>query len=48
VVAEPSHRDAAQRERGRVVAQGDPVQGAKRVTGSEGARGGGDQGVHRR
>ena len=47
VLAELGHGDAAQRQRRRVVAQGDPLEGAERVAGGEGARGGGDQGVHR-
>jgi hypothetical protein len=46
VLAELSHGDAAQGQRRRVVAQGDPLKGAERVAGGEGARGGGDQGVH--
>ncbi len=46
VLAELGHGDAAQRERRRVVAQGDALEGAERVAGGEGARGGGDQGVH--
>ena len=47
VLAELGHGDAAQRERRRVFAQGDALEGAERVPGDEGARGGGDQGVHR-
>ena len=47
VLAELGHGDAAQGERRRVVAQGDALEGAERVAGDEGARGGGDQGVHR-
>ena len=37
------HRDAAQRQRGRSVAQGDAVQGAERIAGLQRARGGRDQ-----
>ncbi len=47
VLAELRHRDAAQRERRRIVAQRDALQRAERVTDHERARGGGDQGVHR-
>ena len=43
VLAELGHRDAAQRERRRVVAQGDALERAERVAGDEGAPGGGDQ-----
>jgi hypothetical protein len=46
VLAELRHGDAAQGQRRRVVAQGDPLESAERVAGSEGARGGRDQGVH--
>ena len=46
MLAELGHRDAAQGQRRRVVAQGDPLEGAERVAGGERARGGGDQGVH--
>ena len=46
VLAELGHGDAAQGQRRRVVAQRDPLEGAERVAGGEGARGGGDQGVH--
>jgi hypothetical protein len=46
VLAEPGHGNAAQRQRRRVVAQGDMLEGAERVAGGKGARGGGDQGVH--
>ena len=46
VLAELGHGDAAQGQRRRVVAQGDALEGAERVAGGEGARGGGDQGVH--
>jgi predicted dithiol-disulfide oxidoreductase (DUF899 family) len=41
------HRDAAQRERRRVLAKGDPVQGAERIARRERAGGGRDQGIHR-
>jgi len=43
VLAELGHGDAAQRQRRRVVAQGDALEGAERIAGSEGPRGGGDQ-----
>jgi hypothetical protein len=46
-IAELRHRDATQRQRGRVVAQGDPVQGAQRIADGKRARGGRDQRVHR-
>ena len=46
VLAELGHGDAAQRQRRRVVAQRDALERAERVAGGEGARGGGDQGVH--
>ena len=46
MLAELGHGDAAQGQRRRVGAQGDPLEGAERVAGGEGARGGGDQGVH--
>ena len=46
-IAELRHRDAAQRERRRVVAQGDPLQCAERITRRERARRGRDQRVHR-
>ena len=46
-IAELRHRDAAQRERRRVVAQGDPVQRAERITRRERTRRGRDQRVHR-
>jgi hypothetical protein len=41
-IAELSHRDAPKRERGRVVAQGDPLQCAERITRRECTRGGRD------
>jgi hypothetical protein len=41
-IAEPRHRDASQRERGRVVAQGDPVQCAEGITRRERTRRGRD------
>ena len=46
-IAELGHRDAAQRERRRILAQGDPVQRAEGVTRGERARGRRDQRVHR-
>ena len=46
VLAELGHRDAAQRERWRVIAQADSLEGAERVADDERARCGGDQGVH--
>src|SRR5216117_2102100 len=46
-IAELRHRDASKRERRRVVAQGDPVQGAEGITRRERTRRGCDQGVHR-
>ena len=46
MLAELRHRDAAQGQRRRVVAQRDALERAERVAGSEGARGSGDQGVH--
>ena len=45
-IAELRHRDAAQRERRRVLAQRDPVQCAERITRRERARRGRDQRVH--
>jgi hypothetical protein len=45
-IAELRHGDAAQRQRRRVVAQGDPVQGAERITRRQRARRGRDQRVH--
>ena len=45
-IAELRHRDAAQRERRRVVAQRDPLQRAERITRRERARRGRDQRVH--
>jgi hypothetical protein len=47
VLAELGHGDAAQGERRRVVAQADALESADRIADGEGARGGGDQGVHR-
>ena len=47
MLAELRHRDAAQRERRRVVAQRDVLERAERVAGAQRARGRGDQGVHR-
>ena len=46
-IAELRHRDAAQRERRRVVAQGDPLQRAERIARRERTRRGRDQRVHR-
>lgn len=45
-IAELRHRDPAQRERRRIVAQRDAVQRAERVTGRERARGRRDQRIH--
>ena len=45
-IAELRHRDAAKRERRRVVAQGDPLQCAEGITRGERARRGRDQRVH--
>ena len=46
-IAELRHRDAAKRERRRVVAQGDPLQCAEGITRRERTRRGRDQRVHR-
>jgi hypothetical protein len=46
VLAELGHRDAAQGQPRRIVARADSLERAKHVAGSEGARGGGDQGIH--
>ena len=46
-IAELRHRDAAKRERRRIVAQRDPLQRAERITCRERPRRGGDQRVHR-
>ena len=46
-LAQLGHRDAAQGERRRVVAQGDVLERAERVAGDQRAPGGGNQGVHR-
>ncbi|MEA2725954.1 MAG: hypothetical protein QOF70_429, partial [Acetobacteraceae bacterium] len=46
-IAELRHRYTTQRERRRVVAQGDPLQGAEGITRRECARRGVDQRVHR-
>jgi len=43
VLAELGHRDAAQRQCWRVLAQRDPLQSAERVACSEGARSSADQ-----
>ena len=45
-IAELRHRDAAQRQRRRIVAQGDEVECAERITRGERARRGCDQRVH--
>ena len=46
VVAELGHRDAAQGERRRIVAQRDALERTERITGRQRARGRGDEGVH--
>ena len=46
-IAELRHRDAAQRQRRRIVAQRDALQRAERIAGGERARRGRDQRVHR-
>src|SRR5260370_34598602 len=46
MLAELCHGDAAQRERRRIVAQRDPLQGAERISGRERPRRRRDQGVH--
>jgi len=46
-IAKLRHRDAAKRERRRVVAQGDPIQSPEGITGGERMRRSRDQGVHR-
>ena len=46
-IAELRHRDAAQRERRRIVAQRDPLQRAERIARFERTRRGRDQRVHR-
>jgi hypothetical protein len=48
VFTELGHGDAAQGQRRRVVAQGDPLEGAQRIAGGQRAGGGGDQGIHGR
>jgi hypothetical protein len=45
-IPELRHRDASKRKRGRVIAEGNPVQGAERIAGGEGPCGGRDQRVH--
>ena len=45
-IAELRHRDASQRERGRVIAEGDPVQCAQGITPGERPRRGCEQRVH--
>ena len=46
VLAELSHRDAAEGEGGRILTQRDALERAQRIAGRERARGRGDQGVH--
>jgi hypothetical protein len=46
-IADPRHRDAAQRQRRRIVAERDPVQGAEKITRGERTRRGRDQRVQR-
>ena len=46
-IAELRHRDASERERRRVVAQGDPLQRPEGITRGQGTRRGRDQRVHR-
>ena len=46
VLAELRERDTAQREGRWIIAQRDPMERAERVAAGEGARGGGNQGVH--
>jgi hypothetical protein len=46
VLAQLRHRDAAQRQRRRVVAQRHPLERAERVAGAQRAGGRGDQGIH--
>ena len=46
-IAELCHRNASERECGRVAAQGDPVQGAEGITRRKGACRGRDQRIHR-
>jgi hypothetical protein len=46
MLAELGHRDAAQRQRGRIIAQRDVLEGAERIAGGEGACGSGDEGIH--
>jgi len=46
-VPEARHRDATKRERGRIVAQGNPFQCAEEITCGERTRRGRDQRVHR-
>ena len=45
-LAELRHGDAPQSQSGRVVTQGDALEGTQRIAGREGACGSGDQGVH--
>ena len=46
VLTELRHRDAAQRERRRIVAERNAVERLKRIAHRERSRGGGDHGVH--
>lgn len=46
VLAQLSHGDAAQGERGRVVAQRYPLEGSQGITQGQGPRSGGDEGIH--
>jgi hypothetical protein len=46
--AELRHRDAAQCQRRRILAQGDVLQGAQRVATGKRARCSGDEGIHGR
>jgi hypothetical protein len=46
-IAELRHRDASKRESRRIVAQGNPLQGAERIARGEGPRRGSDRRVHR-
>jgi len=47
MLAELRHRDAAQRERRRILAQAHALEGTERVASDEGARRGRDEGIHR-
>jgi hypothetical protein len=46
VLTELRHGDAAQSERGRIVAQRDALERARGIAGDERARGSGDHGIH--